>query len=183
MLEEELGTLSGILLEATRNKGRRLQIFLFSDVHYLLSTTAEELNDCFYQSYFLIICGSVWSTTSTISSTAYNLIATEDYYEAALQFMYLVFWSSIIFVTVMPCSSAVNNSKKFNYELSLHIIQGYHSMELHSGDREKLQLHVDFDFTVCFSCGFFQLDRTLIYSIIGNVSSFAVILVQVAIIQ
>ncbi|KAF6201110.1 hypothetical protein GE061_005557 [Apolygus lucorum] len=165
---------------AVSNKSATLA--LMSDDHYKISVAATHLNNAYAPQYFTLVSGAVCVLIVNFYKGATFLFKSE-FLQSSQQVCWTSFWLLLISTTILPAARASRMSNEFNIRLAQLLVQGGNNSFASLEDHEtivKLRIHADFNYTVKFSCGFFELDRFLMHSILGGICSFSIILVQIS---
>ncbi|CAH1396435.1 unnamed protein product [Nezara viridula] len=181
-LGEELGSRLRRILHCLRSMGeqpdqtigRAERLSLLCKAHHQLCSAIEEFSCCYGFQMLNIVVIQFLSLTITIFS----------YVWARLSFLKLcmgvLLHSSIPFFTIaIDCWTNVSEmSKEFNVLLYQIMIKDKSKALL---DSEKLQLHIAVKREVVLTaCGLFNLDYTLLYSMVAAVSTYTVVMFQFA---
>ncbi|KAL2725489.1 putative gustatory receptor 28b [Vespula squamosa] len=161
------------------------------EIHLELIKCARKINDA----YSLYILFSILIVTIFIIITTYNMyyyLLTKSYHTNPLRFFLYLFWIlyfafKIIIISYI-CAGTVTEVLLILFHISLHAANtGDILCELYepsTSDEFRAEIH---DFTLQLiqnplsftTCGFFDLDYTLIRNVIATITTYLVILIQV----
>ncbi|KAE8573534.1 Gustatory receptor 66b [Halyomorpha halys] len=143
-----------------------------------LVSTSSEINSIYSQQLLIIITSLYTSIISHIYWIFINatLNDVEHWYSVAADLMLILFSLYLIWHLTHCAAVANNKSKEFNALLYQLMIDDWTNEIRHSN---KLKLHIAMQQEVVFNaCGFFNLDYTLVHSMIASATTYLVILIQ-----
>ncbi|KAE8573533.1 Gustatory receptor 66a [Halyomorpha halys] len=143
-----------------------------------LVSTSSEISSVYSQQLLIIITNLYTSTVSHIYwifiQTAFNNV--EHWYYLCGDVTLILFNLSLLWRLTHCAAMANYKSKEFNALLYQLMIDDWTNEIRHSN---KLKLHIAMQQEVVFNaCGFFNLDYTLVHSMIASATTYLVILIQ-----
>ncbi|KAE8573348.1 Gustatory receptor 45 [Halyomorpha halys] len=160
----------------------RIKDFIFVeklvDAVSQLAKTSSKINDIYSQQCLITAVASYIAIVNHIYYIYRNASANIEsrYFHIPGDFLMLLYRFYVIWRVSHTAAVACYKSKEFNILLYQLMIEDRTNVFLRS---DKLKLHISMKREVVFTaCGFFNLDYTLLYSMISSATTYLMILIQ-----
>ncbi|KAE8573345.1 Gustatory receptor 46a [Halyomorpha halys] len=143
-----------------------------------LVSTSSNINKAYSIQFLLTIFTSYWSIMSFIYYFYINVNTNYGWGHPSIpgDLMIILYYFTVVWSVTNSAVQANNKSKEFNTLLYQLMIEDKTNQFINN---DKLRLHISMKREVVFTaCGFFNLDYTLVHSMIASATTYLVILIQ-----